>query len=96
MTDKQQKSSHDSLESRPNGAVPHEAQTQALPRSHLFSQREKAFFVRQLQQMSALQGAINTAIALVIEQQGFEGNWRLLMDGSGLERVDIPSPPPAA
>jgi hypothetical protein len=43
-----------------------------------------------------LQGAINTAIALVIEQQGFEGNWRLLMDGSGLERVDVPAPVLAA
>jgi hypothetical protein len=90
MQDKQQKSSHDSLEPRPNGAVPHETQTPALQRTHSFSPREKAFFVRQLQQMSALQGAINTAIALVIEQQGFEGNWRLMMDGSGLERIDPP------
>jgi hypothetical protein len=56
--------------------------------THVFSKREKAFFVRQIQQMNAMQAAVQTAIALVMEQQALGGNWRLRADGSGLERLD--------
>jgi hypothetical protein len=79
------------LEARPNGTVPHDAEPLPLPpqrTTHVFSEREKAFFVRQIQQMNAMQGAVQTAIALVMEQQALEGNWRLRQDGSGLERFD--------
>ena len=61
------------------------------PKLHMFSERERAFFLRQIQQMNALQGAIQNAIALIIEQQALEGQWRLRADGSGLERIDTPT-----
>jgi hypothetical protein len=64
-----------------NQAVPQTAADLGYP----FSDREKAFFTRQLQQMNVLQSAIQAAIALVIEQQGLEGRWSLRADGSGLD-----------
>ena len=89
MNDKQSTAA----EPRLNGAPQLPSPMSSQPTIHVFSARERAFFVRQIQQMNALQAAVQTAIALVIEQQELEGNWRLRPDGSGLERID---PPPAA
>jgi hypothetical protein len=58
---------------------------------HLFSEKERAFFAKQIQQVNAMQMAIQNAMALVIEQQSLEGQWRLKQDGSGIERVDLPN-----
>ena len=75
---------------RVNGAVLPEELKPPQKIVHLFSDGERNFFLRQIQQMNALQGAIQNAIALVIEQQALEGQWRLRPDGSALERIDLP------
>ena len=80
-------------EPRPNGAPATEEKLLPPPQNVLvFSDRERAFFLRHIQQMNVLQTAVQTAIALVIEQHSLEGEWRLRPDGSALERV-IQLPP---
>ena len=94
MNDKQSARSsaeRDPAGQRLNGPAPHEPPLPTPQKLHVFSDRERAFFFRQIQQMNALQGAIQNAIALVIEQQALEGQWRLRPDGSALERIDTPA-----
>lgn len=59
-------------------------------REYTFTAQEQGFFERQRQQINAAVMSMNNAIGLLLAQQGLPGEWRMKMDGTGIERVDGP------
>jgi hypothetical protein len=47
-----------------------------------FTPTERMFFAGQIQQINAVQAAAQNAVALVVEQQGLKGTWRIRQEGS--------------
>jgi hypothetical protein len=49
-----------------------------------FTDKERAFFGAQLEELNRRVLAVNTAAALVVAQNGLAGQWIVKPDGSGL------------
>ena len=54
-----------------------------------FTPQERLYFERL---QTGFQTSVNAGVQMLITQQGFEGQWRVKQDGSGLERVDALPP----
>lgn len=63
-----------------------ETDKQEQVEEYLFTDRERAFFMRQLGELSTMTAAVTNATNLICTQQGFEGRWQLKPDGSGLTK----------
>ncbi len=51
---------------------------------YVFTDKERAFFTKQLDELTRMTLAINNAPSLICAQQGLSGAWQLKQDGSGL------------
>jgi hypothetical protein len=66
-----------------------------MKNEYSFSPQERLYFERALQ---AFNSSVAAGIQMLCTQQELAGQWRLKLDGSGIERCDPPTlnPPPAA
>jgi hypothetical protein len=61
---------------------------------YTFTEKERAFFAAQIEELNRRVLAVNTAAGLVAAQNGLEGQWMVKPDGSGLMK-DPREPGPA-
>jgi hypothetical protein len=65
------------------------------PTIYFFSEEELAFFKPRVEQVNSLIGMLNESTSLVCAQHKFKGMWRINAAMNGIERIDLPAPPPA-